>query len=429
MNRKPALITLMLFLISISSAPLKAQTVEASGTIYKTISDPIDHSIHNFRSSISQSSDPPTMEWSKTYVGYTANSVQQTIDYGYVFAGWDLVKVDATGNMQWNVTLDGYAYSVQQTVDGGYIIAGTRNDDGWLAKTHQDGNTQWNRSLGGDRSDALYSVRQTKDGGYISAGFKNEFMPMDQVWVVRTDSNGTTQWEKTFGGDGWNDRAFAVLQTDDEGFTIAGWTYSFGAENLDFLLLKVNSTGNEEWVKTFGGAEDQGAFSLDLTVDGGYILVGSTSSNNSCGILLVKTDENGNQQWNKTFGNNYRACANSVCQTSDGGFVLAGYIASSNYSGSEDLWVIRTNSLGEVLWNATFGGTENDEAFSVHETLDGGYIVGGYYGLPHGNSESWLIKLGADSIPEFPSFLIPPLLMMATLLAVIAYKRKRVDTM
>ena len=167
------------------------------------------------------------------------------------------------------------------------------------------------------------------------------------------------------------------------------------------LLSFAGSTGAAplgEWNITFGGARDDTAYSVQQTLDGGYILAGWTESYGAGkkDAWLIKTDANGSEQWNKTFGGKGDDGANSVQQTSDGGYILAGYTESYG-AGMHDVWLVRTDAKGNELWNRTFGGSNNDEASSVQQTSDGGYILAGStYSYGAGNSNAWLIKTNAN---------------------------------
>jgi len=305
-------------------------------------------------------------EWNKTFGGTyddLASSVQQTADGGYIFvrqpesqdAGFNdtgLVKTDSNGNEQWNKTFGrtdkDFANSVKQTTDGGYIIAGgmvsysTGYYDARLMKTDSNGNEQWNKTFGGTRNDVAYSVQQTTDGGYIIAGGTESYGAGSiDAWLVKIDSNGNKQWDKTFGGTP-EDRAMSVQQTTDGGYIIAGSTESYGAGSYNAWLVKIDSSGNRQWDKTFGGTRNDGAYSVQQTTDGGYIIAGSTESYGagSYDAWLVKTDSSGNEQWNKTFGGTRNDGASSVQQTTDGGYIIAGGTESYG-AGSYDAWLIK----------------------------------------------------------------------------------------
>jgi len=357
--------------------------------------------------------------WNKTYGGTGldfAYSVVQTSDGGYAIAGytnssgagnWDfwLVKTDSSGIAQWNKTYGGtgydWAYSMVQTGDGGYAIAGCTNSSGvgyydlWLVKTDSSGNVQWSKTYGGTKSDVAQSVIQTGDGGYAIAGCTNSYGAGGyDFWLVKTDSSGIAQWNKTYGGT--NDEfAFSLVWTVDGGYAITGHTYSYGAGVSDFWLVKTDSSGIAQWNKTYGGTNFDVARSVVQTNDGGYAITGYTSSYGAGGydLWLVKTNSSGNMQWNKTYGGTNYDEACSVAQTNDGGYIIGGY-TSSYGAGVSDFWLIKTNSSGNAQWNKTYGGTKSDVAQSLVQTNDGGYALAGYtYSYGAGGCDFWLVKL------------------------------------
>jgi PGF-CTERM protein len=381
---------------------------------------------------------PPGEEWNKTFGGIdydVAHSVQQTSDSGYIVAGFTrsygagesdfwLVKTDSKGNEQWNKTLGGHdlegARSVQQTSDGGYIIAGlfrSRVDldysDFLLVKTDSNGNEQWNKTFGGVyEPDFARQVQQSSDGGYIIVGITRSYgAGWFDLWLIKTDSKGNEQWNKTFGGNG-SDAALSVQQTSDGGYIIGGHTFSYGAGDSDLWLVKTDSNANEQWNKTFGGTDYDVAHSVQQTSDGGYILAGETRSYSADehDFWLVKTDSKGNEQWNRTFGGN-GTNAWSVQQTSDGGYILAGNTLWYR-TGRSDFWLAKTDSKGNEQWNKTFGGTGSNVAYSVQQTSDSGYIIAGKTdSFGAGDFDFWLIKIegkptegnGEIITPEVPT--------------------------
>jgi uncharacterized delta-60 repeat protein len=356
--------------------------------------------------------------FAKTFGGTSgdwAYSVQQTSDGGYIVAGgtrsfgagWSdifLVKTDANGNVQWAKTYGGTgdeeAFSVQQTSDGGYIVAGYTHSfgaggyDAFLIKTDADGNIQWAKTYGGTVGDYASSVQQTSDGGYIVAGYTVSFGAGNtDIFLIKTDANGNVQWAKTYGGTG-SDIAWSVQQTSEGGYIVAGYTLSFGAGDYDFFLIKTDANGNLQWAKTYGGTGDDRAYSVQQTTDGGYIVAGWTSSFGAGGgdIFLIKTDANGNIIWAKTYGGTNGDLASSVQQTSDGGYIVAGYTRSFG-AGDYDFFLIKTDANGNVQWAKTYGGTNTDYARYVQQTSDGGYIVAGYTSsFGAGNWDIFLIK-------------------------------------
>jgi hypothetical protein len=230
----------------------------------------------------------------------------ETWSYGAGLSDAWLIKINSNGNEEWNQTFGGsaqdYANSILQTTDGGYIIGGETwsygagLSDAWLIKINSNGNEEWNQTFGGSAQDYANSILQTTDGGYIIAG-RTESNDEGDVWLIKTDSEGNEEWNKTFGGSD-SDRGRSVQQTADGGYIVAGYTQSFGNGSFDAWLIKTDSQGNEEWDKTFGGSDYDAAKSVQQTTDGGYIIAGDTYSfgNGENDVWLIKTDSQGNTE-------------------------------------------------------------------------------------------------------------------------------------
>jgi len=355
-----------------------------------------------------------------------AYNLIQTIDGGYALAGYFspsgnnnqdywLIKTDLSGTVQWNKTYGGVgiddAYAVLATTDGGYALAGFTNSsgagnyDGWLVKVDSTGNMQWNKTYGGATADDLYTVFQTNDGGYVLAGYTTSFgAGAADGRFIKVDSSGNLLWSQTYGGTGVDD-IVSMVKTSDGGYALVGFTRSFGAGGTDFWLVKVDSEGVLQWNKTYGGPSDDSAHTVIQTSDGGYALAGFTNSfgQGDKDFWLVKVDSSGNMDWNKTFGGTGTDDATSLVKTNDGGYVLAGSTTSSG-AGSSDVLVVKVDSSGNLLWSQTCGGTGADYAYSIIQTSDGGYaFVGNTASFGIGSTDCYLVKIAAETQDSAPS--------------------------
>ena len=291
--------------------------------------------------------------------------------------------------------------SVQQTSDGGYVLAGYtysfgNNENFWLVKTNANGDSLWSRAFGGADDDEAYAVQQTSDSGYIIAGSTWSFgNGSSDVWLVKTNANGDSLWSRTFGGN-IGDGCYSVHQTSD-GYTLAGFTYSFSTSG-QFWLVKTDVNGDSLWSRMYGRGDDEICYSAQQTSGGGYILAGKTwaSFEHVYDFWLVKTNASGDSLWSRAYGGvNHETCY-SVWQTSDGGYILGGS-AQSYGAGGTDFWVVKTDSSGDSLWSRTFGGSDDEECRSVRPTMDGGYILAGKtWSFGNQTGDFWLVKIDAD---------------------------------
>ncbi|NKQ39245.1 MAG: PGF-CTERM sorting domain-containing protein [Methanosarcinales archaeon] len=262
----------------------------------------------------------------------------------------------------------------------------------------------WDRTFGGFWWDGAQSVQQTTDGGFIIVGVTNSFGAGDRdVWLIKTDVSGNEEWNRTFGKSG-REGAFSVQQTTDGGFIMAGRTDSIGAGYRDMWLIKTDAAGNKEWDRAFGGSDWDGAQSVQQTEDGGFIIAGTTQSFGAgkSDFWLIKTDAAGNKEWNRTFGGSDWDSAWSVQQTADNGFIIAG-VTDSFGAGYRDMWLIKTDAAGNKEWDRTFGGLGDDWAFSVQQTKNSGFIIAGETdSFRMGNIDDvWLVKTDAFGNEEW----------------------------
>ena len=364
-----------------------------------------------------------------------AYCIRQTTDGGYIITGYTdtsgvdpdvyLIRTDAYGDMLWTKAYAGtgndidVGYSCLQTTDGGYLVAGvsdssgTGNEDIYLIKTNANGDTLWTKAYGGNSWDQGRDIRQTTDGGYIIVGTTYSYGQVgDDVHLVKIDSIGNVLWTKTYGeninGSGW-DKGNAVRQTTDGGYIITGETYNFGAGLYDIHLIKTNSVGDTLWTSTYGGISQDYGKSVQQTTDGGYIIVGYTISFpvTNRNVYLVKTDSVGGLLWSKTYGGSSWDYGESVQQTTDGGYIIGGHTLNSG-GGSWDIYLIKTDNNGDTLWTKAYGGASSDVCFSVQQTTDGGFVITGRtISFGTGPGDVYLIKtdsLGnSGGCNEFPT--------------------------
>jgi len=371
--------------------------------------------------------------WERTYggekpdVGY---SVQQTNDGGYIVAGSSyqsgehsdvyLLKTDTYGDTLWTKTYwdwstnHDWGYSVQQTTDGGYIITGENSSFGgtgkryaFLIKTDNNGDTSWIKMYGGIANDIVgYSVQQTTDGGYVLTGSIWSLENGKDVYLIKTDHFGDTLWTRSFGRCD-NEIGYSVQQTIDNGFIIAGVTNSCDSDTIrsHVYLIKTDNNGDTLWTKIYRENDHDVGRSVQQTTDGGYIIAGVTNSwwgEDIYDVYLIKTYSNGDTLWTRTLGGESNDEAYSVQQTTDGGYIVAGSsdITGSGYT-TYDIFLLKLDYNGDTIWSKTFGGKDTDIGRSVQQTIDGGYIITGWT-FPNSNyADIYLIKTDENGIITF----------------------------
>ncbi len=388
------------------------------------------------------------VEWVKNFGGSgeeTAQAIISTSDGGYAVFGYTnsvdgdildkdtnvndywLLKLDAEGNLQWNRTYGGSkddkGQSLAQTDDGGYVLTGyAMSDDGdgsnnegfhdnWILKLDASGNIEWEQSFGFSGHDHSYDIIQTQDGGFFFIGFlditsaradgyteKGNYLTrhgVGEFWGTKIDAKGHIQWRKYFGGTN-NDRAHAVVQADDGGFVMAGFSESDDFDirdtkgSYDFWVVKLTATGEFVWEHSFGGSGIEISYDIAKTTDNAYVVTGNTFSddadistnNGESDVWLIKIDDHGDLIWEKTYGGTRFDDARGLNTSQDGGYIIAGNsksfdIDATSNSGENDLWVIKTDANGVLIWQQTFGGADLDYGFDVLENGDKSIVVVG----------------------------------------------------
>ena len=373
------------------------------------------------------SAGAPDTLWTRTYGGTQSDfgySVQQTSDGGFIIAGYTnsfgvgwsdayLIRTDPNGDTLWTKTYgeekNDYSYSVLQTKDNGYIITGTQYVPGgsesdcrlFLVKYSTSGDTLWSRKFGDITNSQGEWVTETTDEGFIITGCTNPIIGTQNydVYLIRTNSGGDTLWTRAYGGIS-NDFGYSVKQTIDGGFVIIGSTRSFGVGWEDVYLIRTNSNGDTLWTKSYGGIYLDEGYSVQLTNGDGFIIAGTTESFRAgkYDSYVIRTDSKGGTLWTKTYGGSYNDGVGSIQQLSNGGFIMTGYTESFGDSLS-DVYLIRTDSNGDTLWTKTYGGIHKDGGSSIQQTNDGGFIiVGGTWSFGAGECDVYLIRLDTTTI-------------------------------
>ena len=372
----------------------------------------------------------PDTLWTRTYgtsgmeIG---TAIDQTSDNGYIIGGsqdlmmtdtmdaW-IIRTDNQGDTLWTkVYGDSVLYEVcqyiEQTSDNGYIalVSTAVLDTNWvyyfkdiiLMKFDPFGDTVWTRTYGGDSAEFGRSAQQTTDGGYIIAGYTESYgSGSSDIWLIKTSSNGDTLWTKTYGGSGC-DRAGAVQQTTDQGYIIAGSRDAYGPDSSEIYLIKTDTQGETLWTKTYGGVSWDDAYCVQQTSDGGYIIGADTYSFGAgswdSDIWLIKTDSTGDTLWTKIFSPGTQADhCRSLIQTHDFGYLLVGQTFSLGAL-EGDVWIIKTDSLGDTLWTRLYGGAEQDGASCVQQCSDSTYIIAGYTrSFGAGAFDAWFLKMECE---------------------------------
>lgn len=443
-----------------------------------------------FLLSFSMFSQSPDIEWQNLVGGSNINlpsSSQQTTDGGFIIGGYSnsnisgdktenskglydywIVKTNSLGLVEWDKTIGGLEQDVftnlKQTQDEGYIVCGysdspisgdkTENPIGsadfWIVKITSNGTIEWQNTIGGSDAEQPYSLLPTIDNGYLIAGYSQSGVSGDKsensrglqdYWVVKLNSSGTVEWDKTLGGTG-NDILSSVIQLDDGNYILAGNSNSMisgdktedSKGSSDYWVIKIDSFGNILWQKTIGGSGYDRPTTIIKTNNNTFFLGGQSNSNISgdknedCrgfyDYWIVEIDTLGNILWQKTIGGNQEDSLLSLIQCVDDNYLLVGS-SSSSISGDKtdplygiggtDAWVVKLSPSGTILWQKTIGGTGDDGFNSASQINDGSYFLSGgtnspisgdIVESPTGIYDYWILKLEPDNLSTFDNELL-----------------------
>ena len=426
------------------------------------------------------------IEWDRTIGGSGDDylySVKPTSDGSYLFAGssssvisgnktvsnfgstdyW-IVKLNSFGNIEWQKTIGGSGAnilsSIDNTSDGGFILGGSSTSnisglksensygdhDYWIVKLDSNGNIQWQKTIGGSKSDYAKCITQTSDHGYMIAGTSYPDVGGNQnvysyggwdYWIIKLDSVGTIMWQKCYGGNNW-DELTSIKEKSTGGFFVGGYSRSnisgIKTENNigsweNYWVLSLNDTGDIIWQNTIGGDGSNGLQTLDETKDSCVIVCGSSTSNISedkteaiqcngygADFWILKLNQHGNIEWQNTIGGRESDAVSTVKSVNDG-YLIGGYSGSNICSdknedsrGVYDYWIMKINKLGEIIWQKTIGGNSNDILYDIHEINEQEYLLAGYsYSSSSGEKtennkgvgpDYWIVKLKIINNPD-----------------------------
>jgi len=374
----------------------------------------------------------PDSLWSRTYGGIRRdliNCTRQTSDGGFISTGfysifWSeqdlispdlwLLKTNSQGDIEWNrlygISGNEAGYWVEQTSEGGYIVGGSIFEQGTgerllAMKTDENGDEEWLYSYYNPLGCSYCKcIKETFDGGYILA---TEFETiLKDIVLIKLDSLGQEEWLKYYNGASFSwDTPTYIEQTPDSGYIVTGSFSDFNSGQSSLFLLKIDESGEEEWCNYYGGDYYFSGECVHHLDGNGYIATGKYwSSYSGYDLWLLRTDEMGDTIWSKRFGGTDNDMGYNVEITSDSCFFATGYTFSMG-AGEEDVYAVKVNMAGQLLWQRTFGGSERDIAFCGTQLDDNGYIISGYtYSFSEGPLyDGWIIRLESDlGIEEAP---------------------------
>lgn len=360
--------------------------------------------------------------------GYVVLGHTQSADFDITnktndsFDFW-LLKFDENDSLQWSKTFGGTdddrGRDLLQTNDNGFIITGfSRSSDGdvsknngnydfWTVKLDVNGNIIWEKSFGFSGSDQAYTIKETRDNGFLLGGSLDVSASGGQgnsskskhaggdFWLIKIDENGNKLWSRFYGGL-FTDSLFDIEETDNGDYILVGSSDSADTDvssnigSYDFWILKVDKNGTKIWDKNFGGTQADEAFSIVKANNNQFLIVGNSRSSNvnvsenigSSDVWLIKIDADGNLIWEKNFGGSNFEIANKIIKNNQNNYTIVGSSRSADFDvsknkGNKDIWLLNINENGKIYWEKSIGGSELDEANSVIETKNNNLIIVG----------------------------------------------------
>jgi hypothetical protein len=340
-----------------------------------------------------------------------------------------VLRLDSEGNVLWNRTFlegAGSEFRFILCLDDGFVLVGnvfqsSGNTDGYVVKVDDEGKTSWNVTLGGEEVDKLFSATETQDG-FVLVGLTYSFGADSEVWVVKIDGDGNEVWSKTYGG-AMEDAGRAVAPIEGNHYFVAGYTNSMGNGDYDFLLLRIDASGNMVWNKTYGGIESDKAYAIAETA-GGCVAVGDTRSKGEgeSDAWIIKVDANGNLVWDKAVGGGGFDMPTCIAVSNYEGYLAGGFTFSFG-NGERDFWLFKVDDSGNLVWSCTVGRSEFEEAYAALEVAENEFVMAGWTNsIGQGHYDFYVAKISVENAGDWGSaydFIVSALILSAIAVAVL----------
>jgi hypothetical protein len=363
--------------------------------IYGTGQDDILYSARNFKNSL-------------YLLGTSRKTGQSATDYL-------LLRIDNTFNISQSIIFGDFHHDTGHDLfinENGVFVFGSSWDKGFsnndmrLTKMNSKGEEVWTNYYGDFHSDQGFGVIQCEDKGFALVGFTKSRDGFGDIYLVKTDERGEKLWENHFGSR-YVDYGFSIVENRQNELIIAGTEggffnptrTDFKNHDADISIVKTNSMGELIWYETYGGDGHDWAKSIIQAPSGGYYVCGSTQSEGagSFDVFLMKIDENGNELWEKTYGGANYEYGESIALTSGNSLYIAGTSSSYSNNGKPDLYLIKTDLDGDLLWDKCYGTQHSDYGKDLMCVSDSGCIFSGYTRCGNvGKSDFLLYKVGKD---------------------------------